>query len=74
MWSYISLVLVMWHINTNIYIYIYYRSRTVHNTKHPYWNEVLDLGYHRSGDSITIKVYDADSGLEVSQRLRFNSG
>ncbi len=42
------------------------------NAEHPYWNEVLDLGYHRSGDSITIKVYDADSGLEVSQQHRLN--
>ncbi len=39
----------------------------MNNAEHPYWNEVLDLGYHRSGDAITIKVYDADSGLEVSE-------
>ncbi len=42
----------------------------MHNAEDPYWNEVLDLGYHHSGDEISIKVYDADSGLEVSE-LRF---
>lgn len=38
------------------------------------WQEEIDLGFHHSGDLVTIEVIDSDSGLEFGDDLLYSVG
>lgn len=37
------------------------------------WQETLDLGLHNSGDLVDVKVWDSDSGWELTDTLLYNT-
>ena len=37
------------------------------------WTEELDLGFHNSGDKVTVAVKDSDSGLEFDDDLLYST-
>lgn len=40
---------------------------------HKTWTEELDLGFHHSGDKVTVSVKDSDSGLEFEDDLLYSA-
>lgn len=36
------------------------------------WQEEIDLGFHNSGEVVTIEVIDSDSGLEFGDDLLYS--
>lgn len=38
------------------------------------WQQEIDLGFHNSGDLVTIEVIDSDSGLEFGDDLLYSVG
>lgn len=35
------------------------------------WEQDIDLGFHNSGDAVTMEVFDSDSGLEFGDDLLY---